>query len=125
MERERRRVQGGGDKERKSLCGDAEDEPHVNLNPCREQRRRAGRQNKVGMEGGAEWWVRVRGGGCQIFVFLLSPLSSQRVIRPSQAAAGKSLRTPSASTGLLIAAFISTHFLLLRQPLPPLSLPPI
>lgn len=31
--------EGGGDKERKSLCGDAEDGPHVNLNPCREQRR--------------------------------------------------------------------------------------
>lgn len=26
-----------GDKEERSLCGDAKDGPHVNLNPCRER----------------------------------------------------------------------------------------
>lgn len=64
---------------------------HVNLNPFRE-RRKTHRKGERGtkLEGGM---VVVVGEGCEIFVFLLSPSSPQRVISQSQAGAGKSLRT--------------------------------
>lgn len=49
---------------------------------------------------------------CQIFVFPLSPLSSQRVISPSQAGRqrpGNPCVAPRPRPALLIAAFISTR----------------
>lgn len=93
---------GGRDKRSKSqaCAGMLRIGRHVNLNPFRERRkrRRKGEQGTE-LEGGVaarQRGVRWRGKkreGCEIFVFLLSPSSPQRVISQSQAGAGKSLRT--------------------------------
>lgn len=94
---------------------------HVNLNPFRERRKHTGREQ------GIEW----KREGCEIFVFLLSPLSPLCVISQLQAAVGKSLLITAlislgSSCSLFLFSFLfpSPHLLTVILPYSTFWTPP-